>query len=40
MKVHKNQWFSNMLSLPDSSWGAMNQGTYVRDRARSQGSNP
>src|SRR4029450_4211393 len=28
MKVHKNQWLLSSLPPPDSSWGAMNQGTH------------
>ena len=32
LKAHKNQWLSNLLSPPDSSWGAMNQGTMKSNR--------
>jgi hypothetical protein len=30
MKVHKNQWLSNLLSPPDVPRGATNQGTHPR----------
>ena len=30
MKVHKNQWLSNLLSPPDIPRGATNQGTHPR----------
>jgi len=28
MKIHKNQWFLALLSLPAISCGGTNQGTY------------
>ena len=28
MKTHKNQWLSNLLSLPDILRGATHQGTH------------